>query len=316
MTNNHQHIDASSKTDSPSSSHTKTQQRKSSIELLRIISATAIVLYHIEGSPFKKATHSGLICFIIIATIFQIDAKTQRPLVFFKKRTIRILTPWGFWGCIYFTLNLATNKKAFPYSNGVINDILTGPWIGLWFFPFILATSLATHLTTTTFREKHKYTKITTYAILTCIALYAFKASNPTEPPWSQWLHALPSIPLSFLIRESIEPTKKIVLPLLVTLFTFISCATIAPELTTTYTLATFAVAIAFSANNLSSKAINKTSILCLGVYVTHSIFIRISNKLIPQEFNSTLTIFLAATSMSFITAYLLSKTYLRRIIT
>lgn len=112
-------------------------ERNDTIELLRVVAACGVIWFHMETTPFKSVGYSGLVFFLIVSVVFQMGA-AERGLWhgFFRRRASRLLVPWAAWFVIYGLLNLVKGKVLFPYSSGIVPDILAGPWIGLWYLPF------------------------------------------------------------------------------------------------------------------------------------------------------------------------------------
>ncbi|MBK1876627.1 acyltransferase family protein [Pelagicoccus mobilis] len=293
--------------------------RQGSIEVLRIISALFILLFHIDQSPYKNISHSGLICFIIISIVFQSkSANKTSARDYYSKRITRISNPWLFWFTAYLIINISTQKPLFPQSHGIVNNILTGPWIGLWFFPFILITSITIFPIIRSLSKTNSAIRIAFYSASTLLLLTLYSTLKATtQTPWPQWLRALPSIPLALITYELTQFKKQKTIPTAsLTAFTALSCTLLAPSLTTTYTIATSATAIAFSLEKFKSAKIYQISSLCLGVYVTHSIYIKALNKVVPSASSNFAAVFAFSAILSFLGAYILSKTKLRLLIT
>jgi surface polysaccharide O-acyltransferase-like enzyme len=111
-------------------------KKRQDIELLRIISAFAIVWYH-SGAIGHEIAYGGLIVFLIIS-IFLAGKSNYSGKHPFLRRAERLLTPWSIWFVIYGIFNAVDHKPIIPLDNGILAGILTGTSIHLWYMPFIL----------------------------------------------------------------------------------------------------------------------------------------------------------------------------------
>lgn len=100
------------------------------IELLRVVSAFAIVWFHC-GVPGSYTAHSGLMVFAILSVFFASKTKSV------AERARRLLVPWLIWDLFYAGLNIARGHPAFPFYRGPVAVVLGGSMFHLWYLPFI-----------------------------------------------------------------------------------------------------------------------------------------------------------------------------------
>lgn len=110
-------------------------KKRQDIELLRILSAFAIVWFHSEVIGYETA-YAGLIVFLILS-MYLAGKSTFSGNHRISRRVARLLIPWAVWFIIYGLLNVLAHKSIIPLNHGILAGILSGPRIHLWYIPFI-----------------------------------------------------------------------------------------------------------------------------------------------------------------------------------
>jgi surface polysaccharide O-acyltransferase-like enzyme len=105
------------------------------IEIIRIISAFAIIWFH-SGAQGSEISYAGLVVFLVVSIYL-----ASRSSLFGKMYLVgigkRLLVPWIFWLMIYGILNLLMGRTIVPLERGFIFGVLTGSSVHLWFVPFL-----------------------------------------------------------------------------------------------------------------------------------------------------------------------------------
>ena len=256
----------------------KEEERNDVIELFRVVAACGIVWFHMELVPCRNVGLAGLIFFLTIGVIFQKQAaervSSQR---YFLKRALRLLLPWIVWFVIYGLLNCVTGKSLFPHSSGFVEDLLTGPWIGLWFLPFSFACACVVFAAVKCFCIGSPFVNFFICLILSLLFLVLVvicRVSTPFVAPWAQYLQAVPSIPIGFAFAFALAclPNSFRMLVILQggILLTCGGLYLMDPGLAVSYSLGTVLVAVSFGFQRKLRCPIRDVSSLCMGVYLIH----------------------------------------------
>ena len=130
--------------------------RRQDFEILRIFAAFGIVLLH-SGSDRTGIGYSGLVVFLALSTMFSAsrppkEGSLRRILL---KRGSRLLVPWAFWMVAYGIRNHFVDRNILETDRGIVNGILAGTQIHLWFLPYIFFASVALDLLTPRIRRRN-----------------------------------------------------------------------------------------------------------------------------------------------------------------
>ncbi|PLK25102.1 hypothetical protein C0V72_02040 [Porphyrobacter sp. TH134] len=164
--------------------------RNQNIEVVRIIAAFGIVLVH-SGATGAQIGYSGLVAFTMLATYFagSDPAKLAR----------RVLVPWAFWSMFYLAWRFAADGSPFHQGLSPVASVLYGTH--LWFLPFIFAVNLA--LTFVTARWLPAVCAVVAFILLAGSPWWR-ELQLATEPPVTQFLHAIPAALLGVAFRQRI----------------------------------------------------------------------------------------------------------------
>ena len=290
--------------------------RLDAIEWVRVLAACGVVWFHIAGGPYKEIGHAGLICFILISVVFQAaSAQKNTAIPYLLKRLRRIIPPWLFWFALYGLYNLLKGVEFFPSSDGFVANILTGPWIGLWFFPFILLLAPLVYALSQFTTGLPRVVNAAGFQLIGIVMMMQSVKSNGdwmNEAPWIQWIHALPALPLGLALHavlstSGITKIVSVIVFLIVFEFVCISLLNDHPGFAISYGLAVLAVTAGFSFPFRLMPAITYLGSLCMGVYVVHSAVIA-AIKILPGMESQPWTILIATLMISFFSVHLLRK--------
>ena len=260
------------------------------VEVLRVAAITGVVWFHLENAPFPAIGQAGLIAFVMICTLFQSVAASTDPLWrFLRRRAVRIVPPWLVWSAIYGVINLLRHQEWFPWSSDWVSNVLTGPWIGLWFLPFVLLSAPVVFVLT---RLAIPGQPEATIPLLLCLAgLLLLTAAwlpllHPLVTPWAQWLHASPAIPLAIALRQSQSAglSRGAFRPSVIGAIWLGLCIPILwihPGTATSHAIGALATTAAYSWSLPLPHFLSKPGQLCLGVYLIHPLVIAVF-KLVP----------------------------------
>lgn len=290
--------------------------RLDAIEWARVIAACGVVWFHLPLGQWKEFGHAGLVAFILIAVVFQAMGSEKEGLgSYLRKKAERVMPPWLVWFCLYAFVNLARGKEVFPYSSGIVSDLFAGPWIGLWFLPFFMASSLVVYIFSRVSSRMKPWVETVFFlgfglALLT--NLPKIQGLLPLEAPWAQWLHACPAVPIGMGIRGILKFPENsrlvvgfgflIVMSGLMAVF-----STAYWNLAINYGLAVGLVVPAYLVRIHLWKGITRLGGLCLGVYLIHPVFMGLMKKL-PLVGESALAILAGTLAFSFFTTAVIKK--------
>ncbi len=167
--------------------------RNQNIELVRIVAAFGIVLFH-SGAPGGPIGYAGLIAFTALSTYFASSGAA--------KMAKRILLPWAFWSIFYLGWRFAADGNPFHEGMNVVESIFYGTH--LWFLPFIFVVNLAI----LQIRSER-------LPLICAVLAFVFLVATPWwrefqslfDPPIVQFLHAVPAALLGVAFRTRIGMT-------------------------------------------------------------------------------------------------------------
>lgn len=182
-------------------------QRMVSVEWLRFFAAFGIVWFHTNGAAWRSVGYAGLPVFLLVFCALIVAHYSEIPLkTFLQRRAIRLLIPWAFWSLVYVAAKMA--KLFFvsrePFEGVELNWLLVGGNIHLRYLPFAFLASVCLYYACRlTLKTQISPALLISALCLGVLALFlsAIKmAKFPNTPPFSQWLFALPSLPIGFCL--------------------------------------------------------------------------------------------------------------------
>jgi fucose 4-O-acetylase-like acetyltransferase len=301
---------------------TKTE-RNDLVELFRVLAACGIIWFHLETAPGRCVGLAGLIFFLTVGVIFQQhSAQRYSGAEFFRKRSARLLIPWVAWYLIYGLLNGMTGKSLFPFSSGWVADVLTGPWIGLWYLPFSFLSACIVYGGVRLWgrmRPRVQFVGTLILSILALVLVSQVRVSIPLVAPWAQFLQATPSIPIGFAFSAALSHRSASHAWLVILQGgLLLACGMVYgtdPGLAVSYGLGTSLVAVGFGVRLQLKWSVQTVSSLCLGVYLAHGVVMS-GFKIIPGVAQHYLLWFVLTVILSFIGVALIRRVpHLARIV-
>jgi hypothetical protein len=232
--------------------------RNQNIEIVRIIAAFGIVLFHSRATG-SDLGYSGLVAFTILSTFF---AGTGTA-----KLAKRVLVPWVFWSVFYAGWRFAADGSMFHAGLTPLESILFGTH--LWFLPFIFVINAALGQ----IKSRH-------LPLICAIAGSALLAATPWwrdfqlqfNPPVVQYLHALPAALIGVALRTKASLA--------------ISCAGVAvclawqiPGVSLPYALGGLIVIVALLVPKVQFN-VESVSACMFGVYLVHIAALGVFNRI------------------------------------
>ena len=283
-------------------------QKRQDIELLRILSAFAIVWFH-SGVIGYETAYAGLIVFLILS-MYLAGKSTLSVKHDIFRRVERLLIPWAVWFVIYGALNVLAHKPLISLNNGIIAGILSGPRIHLWYMPFIFIC-LILHDFIRNYASSISIawsSAILAIVVLSSTAIWRHE-SIQLGYPIPQYAHASAGIFLGVFFSYFSEISKKMGISLL--LITIAAAASAIPYggVGIPYLIGIVAgcVVVFQPFARISTINFSFMSQCTLGIYFVHIIFLATIKKL-----NADAGIFLpvAAFFLSFLTIHLIRRLF------
>lgn len=300
----------------PTVTGTEPRKRLAAFDLIRVISACGVIWFHMEGAPFK-AYRVGFISFVILAVILHTFGAVKYSFFsFVRKRAVRILIPWAFWFLFYAALNVLKGKVMFPYSSGWLENLLAGPWIGLWFLPFIL---LVAFLIYGLARALKDLAPALISGILAAMGVFSFwwifSSAIPQryDAPWAQWIYAAPAvlIGLAYSRLFHVGSAWRWALCVSIPVSTF-AVSWLSLDFSNgswPYAIGTLLVSLALLVRLESRPWISQAGELCMGVYLIHSVYLTTFKFLFGSHYLFAPQ-FILTVLFSFLSVYLLRKNH------
>lgn len=180
----------------PMDVHAKPRSRQD-IEILRILSAFGIVWFH-AGRDTYGVGYGGLVVFLVLSSFFAASPhSSQHP---WKARLLhrarRFLVPWAFWMVVFGIRNeFFIDRYFIETDRGVVNGILAGSNIHLWYLPYAFAVAVLLD-------EIAPRVDRMSLSWLAAAGAIALLVTSPLWRPWAeshgyptvQYVHAVPAV--------------------------------------------------------------------------------------------------------------------------
>ena len=110
--------------------------RDQSFELLRLVAAFGIVLFH-AGAPGSSVGFGGIVVFIVVSVAMEVGPNWER------RRSLAslagfFLVPWAIWWVGYGLINVVRGRGLLP-PGPIVGTVLSGTAPHLWYLPFMCA---------------------------------------------------------------------------------------------------------------------------------------------------------------------------------
>ena len=264
--------------------------RYDAVEGVRVLAACGVIWAHLPGAAGKEFGHAGLIAFVLLSVIFQAKGSARYSFGgFIRRRSFRILTPWVAWFLAYACFNRLKGDEWFPDSEGFLANVLTGPWIGLWFLPFIFLVSPLVYRLEWLSRRGNQGIWIGAFGLSASLVLMsaALWPAGSFGPPFDQWIQVAAAVPFGLAFGKALGVRHPIRSTWLVSLAVagLAACGLVrdeSPSLATSYAVALALVTIGFTWTLRVPSWFVMLGSLCLGVYLVHPFFISAIGRLAP----------------------------------
>lgn len=184
----------------------KTQPSKNrnyNLEILRIIAAFGIVLYHgaahgEDGILVREIGFSSIVVFVLISSYLL--AHQNNYSLFVSKKAGRLLIPWLFWFFVYGFVRLINGQPFFIETNDIFSAVLAGTKYHLWYLPFMFIVSIII-VFYYDLVEHYSFLNKYNFAIFMLLSMTLLIISPLWRPwslslvyPWVQWCFMFPAI--------------------------------------------------------------------------------------------------------------------------
>ena len=185
-------------------------ERRSSLDLLRIVGALAIVWCHTPQAPGHALGFVGLPIFLVLSFALQGRKPTPQPFAAcFIARGQRLLIPWAFWWVVYALPELSVlGGDATPGDLVRPLVILAGPKGHLWYLPFAFVGAMLTWfvIRLTSGVENRYVLPAGLAAGLAAIACEPLIETALQPPfPLHQWTRGAATIPIGFALGRIMQ---------------------------------------------------------------------------------------------------------------
>ncbi len=185
---------------------TDSSEHNNCLDLLRLVSAFAIIWYHLKA-PCRSIAYGGLICFVEISGYLM--AGKGGGSGYAGKRFHRLIVPWLFWSIVYGIVNVVKGNRFSGRIENPFGTLFTGTSIHLWYLPFLYFVSIS-FLPLIPFMRKLRDSVVFHLVMvaltgLSLIGAFAVRTSLLMGEPWTEWVHAFPAILMGIAMGLSAE---------------------------------------------------------------------------------------------------------------
>lgn len=249
----------------------KASVRNQTLELLRIVAAFGIVLFHARA-PLADFGYSGLVVFVALSAYFAGERR--------KGFAQKILVPWLFWMAIYGITNFAFRGSALP-DTALPLAILAGTSPHLWYLPFIFVVTWAIWLI-----KPHPIAGFAMAILLLTTSPWWREAG--LEPPVAQWMQALAAVGIGLALRA---PSGKF----LVAAVLLVAAMVQTQGISTPYMLGSALLLVAVAAPQMR-WSVQPLAECMYGVYLVHVLALGLFNRITGEGTMATVALaFLAS---------------------
>lgn len=300
----------------------------SSIEWLRFLAAFGIVWFHTENAQWRSVGYAGLPIFLLVFGFLIVVHYDEIGLSeFVKRRALRLLVPWAFWSVIYIAARYI--KAVFIDKDTPdlfsLNTLLIGGSLHLWFLPFSFLLALVFWLLCKVVFKSLEQTKsqVVWISLLLIVSACSFyfcdyiRMNYNLMAPFSQWLFALPSLPVGFAfgyIVRSVKTTYQPFLFILICIITIFTCFYTYRQwdsrTVVSYGVGTWLTILAVQYQLPYEKTAKQFSALTYGIYLIHPLVISVLGVIFHQIHPAVMitSVFV----LSFAIVYFLKRTLFR----
>lgn len=265
---------------------------RQSIELARFVAAFGILFVHVFITGGVWIGHLSLSLFLILTAFLSVQSMQRAQGRFdWLKRAPRILLPWLFWAAFYKLVLVVVTDGPAKYA--VLTDpwsLLVGPFVHLWFLPFVLLASLCVApmgRTVTSARGVMRGSAV--LGVIGLLAIYV-QTHVALPEPLPQWLYSVPSYGYGLLAAFALVlgggQWPLIVMGVL--------CVTSCVVTGLVWTLMPLPAALLFQLAwkvPLSGRILPHLGQVAFGIYLLHPFFLLVCYKLFGAQVNAWLAL-------------------------
>jgi peptidoglycan/LPS O-acetylase OafA/YrhL len=291
-------------------------QHRQGIDLARFIAAFAVVAAHVFAAENGWIGHLAVAAFLILAALLAVQSLQRAGEVYdWARRAPRILVPWLFWCAVYKIVLVKVTDG--PEKFALLTDpwsLLVGPFIHLWFLPFVLVASLCVQPVGR--RVQSVRDIMLGSAVLAVLGVAAFWVSDTAgfPMPLPQWISSLPSFGYGLLAGFAVAFGGAVWPMLAMVGLCGVSFALLG-ELWVLQPL--IAAVLIWGAWRLpvQGRVLPHLGQVAFGIYLTHPFFLLVCFKLFGAEINAWLALVLTFGMAWGATVLLRATPFLRRMV-
>lgn len=249
------------------------------IEIIRIISAFAIVWFH-SGAQGSEISYAGLVVFLVIS-IYLATRSSRSGKMYLLGIGKRLLVPWFFWLMIYGILNLVMGRTIVPVDHGFVFGVLAGSSIHLWFVPFLFICLVIYSFIKIYISQKVLAISASALVVIILVSASIWRLKSiEFGAPVAQYFHALPGFFLGIYFANANALQVKYALLLL--LLMAMAAIWAIPLLGITYLVSMLICCFLLAKILTSFKLIwlDSTSKCVFGVYFLHVLVLNTLKKI------------------------------------
>ncbi len=267
----------------PASVRLSAQGRVQSVELLRIMAAFGIVVFH-AGSPAREFGYAGLVVFLVLAPAIELGVNHGRRRSAWAL-FLNLLVPWALWSVLYGAVHLGTGKPVMETGSAPLS-LVVGTAIHLWFLPFLFAALLVLGSVKQRLPAELLFWPATlgTSAMLVTASLW-YPAAQGWDAPLVQWLHAAPALLCGGAPRVA-RGAAASGLAVVAAALTWLCLSPVA-DVTIPYVVGTLAIALALALAPAADRLrlnVQSAASCMMGVYLVHVLALGAARRILGDS--------------------------------
>lgn len=284
-------------------------QRNQNLELVRIVSAFGIVLFH-AGAPAAGIGYGGLIAFAAMSLYFAAASDGAPRTTMALARTL--LLPWLFWWLVYGAMNVVLRGYLFAPELGIASAILFGTSQHLWYLPFAFAALLLVERTRVLASPAVLMAGFGLAGMAMLLLAGSWRGPSLTMAlPLPQVIHAFPAVLLGAAMGFASRLGSRWVAATLGLLAVATALWVQVPGVTLPYAVGLGGIVLARELPSIRFN-LEPVSRCMFGVYLTHVAWLSVFNRVLGEhQLSTVVAAFVAATASVWIARKLLPKSRL-----
>ncbi len=170
-------------------------------DLVRVFASTLVVAVH---AGFRLGFSLAVPCFAFLLVRLGKRRADEGAAQLLRRHSRALLGPWVLWSLLYLALRgLAGNRAGGP-GRPVVDGLLIGGFIHLWFLPFALAArTLTQRLDFADSARKARLVATVAMVVVAVVLCLAQAEAQGWPRPAPQWMSAAPAALLAWSIRTT-----------------------------------------------------------------------------------------------------------------